>query len=247
MHNAQPCACTCASREAGHSPALHPVHEVLNGRSWPRLSTAEAALFARTAAWLDQTISRPDPRLGRGGDVCPWTRRTLQLGRLFLASIPATEDTCIDTSVLRLLAAFQDFGQQSGGLDTFRAIVAVFPRLAPATADRTIVAAHARLKPAFLRNRMMLGEFYPHCEKPGLHAPDFRPLRSPHPLLVIRAMVEADLAFLTDRDEFLEAYLNAFGEVGRQRLRELLEDPRGRVAPERLAQLRSRTPWPGPP
>ena len=204
------------------------------------LAPAEQALFATTATWLDEYISRPNPALGRSGDVCPWTRRTLQLGRLFLASIQATGEACIDACLLSLLSAFRAMGDETCLFDTFRAIVAVFPQLSPEVGDQVIVATHTRLKPLFLGSQMMLGEFYPSCEKPGLHTPDFRPLYAPHPLLVLRAMVEADLLFLTDRDEFVEAYLQTFGARGLQRLHELLDEPGDRVPPDRVEALRKR-------
>jgi hypothetical protein len=198
------------------------------------------ALFLVTARWLDEVISRPNPALGRAGDVCPWTRRTLQLGRLFLAALPVQQEACIDASVLWLRDAFEALGHARGALDPFRAIVALFPLLAPDAAAASIVSAHARLKPRFLAHGLMLGEFYPDCEKPGLHAADFRPLRAPHALLVIRVMVEADLPFLLDRDEFLDAYLAVFGARGLHNLRQLLAAGGDHVPPGREPALRAR-------
>lgn len=237
MHDAPSRA--CALCDAGHIPALYPASSLPPAECLP-LTAAEMSLFSTTALWLDECVSRPHPGLGRSGDVCPWTRRTLQLGRLYLASVPATQESCLDASLLALLREFSSMRQASCPFDTFRAIVAVFPNLSEDTGDQVIVTAHGRLKPLFLRERAMLGEFYPKCEKPGLHAPDFRPLRSPHPLLVIREMVEADVWFLMDRDEFVESYLDAFGPRGYERLLELLEAPGSRVPPERVIALRQR-------
>ena len=233
----RPCAC-CQTR---HQPKLYTAQEALAGCGEHQpLTAAEIALFGVTARWLDELISRPNPALGRAGDVCPWTRRTLQLGRLFLASIPAREESCIDVSVLWLLEEFKALARADGALDPFRAIVAVFPLLPSESADACIVSAHARLKPSFLRHGLMLGEFYPSCEKPGLRAADFRPLRAPHALLVIRVMVEADLLFLTDRDEFLDAYLAVFGARGRSQLQQLVEQEPERIPPGREHALRAR-------
>jgi hypothetical protein len=58
----------------------------------------------------------------------------------------------------------------------------------------------------------MIGEFHMRTESPGLHNPNFRPLRSPVPMFVLRSMVEADIAFLQDenlhlRIKYLEAYV----------------------------------------
>ena len=222
------------------APALYSAQAILAGEVFPELSDVESEIFSHTAQWLEQSISRPNPELGRLGDVCPWTRRTLQLGRLFVASIASCEPAHVDASLLQLLDTFQSLGGLDGAQDTFRAIVALFPRLEPGAGAAFTVAVHARLKPTFLKHRMMLGEFYPGCPKPGLRNPNFRPLTAPYPLLVMRAMVEPDLWFLTDQDAFVDAYLNAFGERGVDNLRQLLRESAATMDPERVRCLRRR-------
>ncbi|MEO0867043.1 MAG: DUF6875 domain-containing protein, partial [Cyanobacteria bacterium J06642_11] len=78
-----------------------------------------------------------------------------------------------------------------------------------------------RLKPFFVEKRLMLGEFYPGNQSPGLHNPDFRPLQSPVPMLVIRSMTEPDLPFLSRtsdapavRIKFLESYVKQMSILG---------------------------------
>jgi hypothetical protein len=80
-----------------------------------------------------------------------------------------------------------------------------------------------RLKPLFVNDGLMLGEFHELNESPGLHNPDFRPLRSPIPLLAIRRMVYSDIVFLNRpsdpperRIRFLEAYLNPANTLRKQ-------------------------------
>lgn len=214
---------------------LYSVRAVRRGEVFAGLTPAEITLFRSTSRWLEECISRPHPDLGRAGDQCPWTRRTLQLDRLFLTSIRACAPADIDARMLQLLSEFQSLST-SDPLDTFRAVVVVFPHV-EGSGEEVVVTAHRRLKPTFLSHRMMLGEFYPGCPKPGLHNPEFRPLQAPHPVLVIRAMVEPDLWFLTDKDEFVEAYLNAFGDRGYNNLRQLLEQAGGGLDPERRSAL----------
>jgi len=219
------------------APALYSVRAVLRGDVLGELSAEEHSLFQSTARWLDECISRPHPDLGRTGDQCPWTRRTLQLDRLYMASVSSSSPAEVDAQMLGLLSAFHSLCT-ADPLDTFRAIVGVFPGVEN-PGEAFVVAAHRRLKPQFLHQRMMLGEFYPGCPKPGIHNPAFRPLQAPHPVLVIRAMVEPDLCFLTDEDEFVEAYLSAFGQRGYSNLRQLLKQPDARIDPLRRAKLAS--------
>ncbi len=56
----------------------------------------------------------------------------------------------------------------------------------------------------------MIGQFHPRCDNPGLWNTDFRPLRSPLPLLAIRRMVVFDLPFLTEDTGHFEAWLGHF-------------------------------------
>jgi hypothetical protein len=119
---------------------------------------------------------------------------------------------------------------------SFRAIVAVFPDLGH-DVERRVVDAHRRLKPTFLAQRLMLGEFYPSCAKPGLRNPDFRPLVAPWPLLVIRPMVEADVEFLLDADSFVVAYLEAYGRRGVARLANVLQARGPSIGTERVREI----------
>ena len=61
--------------------------------------------------------------------------------------------------------------------------------------------------------QLMLGQFHPlPPAEPGLWNADFRPLRSPVPLLAIRHMVPTDLPFLTSDRRFVESYREVFGD-----------------------------------
>lgn len=188
------------------------------------------------ARWLDQFVSRPHPAVGRTGDVCPWTRRAGELGGIQLTYCLGREPRAIDGLLLQLKSELTagSLGFYEGS--AFRSIVVVFPERGTGV-EQTVVAAHRRLKPAFLAQRLMLGEFFPSCEKPGLHNPAFRPLCAPWPLLVIRPMVEADLEFLLDSDAFIAAYLRAFGRRGARRLAQVLRDRAEALEADRAERL----------
>lgn len=83
----------------------------------------------------------------------------------------------------------------------------------------------------------MLGEFYPTCDKPGLRSKSYRPLRSPVPLLVVRQMIEPDIEFLLDKDEFAEAYLRVHRRRGLERLTRILEQRPAVLPPARVEEL----------
>eukprot|EP00505_MAST-04D_sp_SCG-Rhode-Island_P006597 Stramenopile-MAST_4_protein_6597 len=74
-----------------------------------------------------------------------------------------------------------------------------------------------KLKPEFVANGLMIGEFHKHNNACGLRNPDFYPLRTPSPALAIRRIVPTDLVFLSPskyapelRLKFLTSYLTQF-------------------------------------
>ena len=88
------------------------------------------------------------------------------------------------------------------------------------------------LKREDVRKGLMIGEFHDGPPpKPGLWNPDFRPLRSPVPLLAIRHMVPTDFPFLRDDDTTVAAYLQRFGDRVPTHLREHV-----RAAADRLTR-----------
>jgi hypothetical protein len=210
---------------------------VLAGGLRPELPPDVLGPLQDVARWMEDFLNRPHPMLGRSGEVCPWTKRTIELGKLLLAPIASRDAAEVDDIVLSLLERFWSLEPTRGADAAFRSIVAVFHRLEPETAAPFVVATHQRLKPSFLDRGLMLGEFYPTNPKPGLRNPNFRPLRSPVPLLVIRQMVEPDVEFLLDRDEFIAAYLRTHRGRGRDRLLRVLEQRPSSVSPERVPVL----------
>jgi hypothetical protein len=213
-------------------------HDALLGlEQTPALEPVAARALKETAAWLEHFVSRPHHAVGRPGDVCPWTRRASERRLLLLGSCPHDVPQQADALIVSLMRRFLQDNEALPRIDPSRAIVVVFPEHG-AAAEARVVAIHARLKPLHLSCGLMLGEFFPSCDKRGLHNPDFRPLRSPWPLLVIRPMVEADIAFLWDEDRFAQAYLNVHGERGRLRLLQLIEEPGAAFDATRAQALR---------
>lgn len=217
--------------------SLYDARTVLSKQPLAETSSDAAAALRQVAGWMEEFLNRPHPMLGRSGEVCPWTRRALDIGKLLLAPIASDDPAEVDAIMLTLLERFVSTEPTRGADAAFRSIVCVFHRLDAENEASFTVAAHTRLKPSFLDRGLMLGEFYAACQKPGLRNPAFRPLRSPVPLLVIRQMVEPDVEFLLDRDEFLRAYLRAHGGRGSERLLRVLDQSPSAVASERLPGL----------
>lgn len=203
------------------------VDDAANDPALPRLIAGpvverelpEESPLRRTVTWVREFLARPHPELGRPGPVCPYTPAALNLGTLWLAEVPESDPA--PEKITAIINAYRDrfleIEPKTGNAAINKAFMVVFPNLGPngaATVDRV----QAELKPLFVAVGLMLGEFHATNESPGLRNPEFRPLRSPIPMLAIRYMVESDLPFLKRtidapelRSAFVRSYLRRLG------------------------------------
>ena len=168
--------------------------------------------------WVKNFLGRPHPNLGRPGVVCPFVPHSLKSNSIRLAVIH-TKDLYpeqLEEIVGRYRDIFLEMEVKEGELAINRAFLLIFPDIHIEDAPKLVDSVQQKLKPLFVESGLMIGEFHKRNESPGLHNPNFRPLRSPIPLLAIRFMVEADLPFLNSpadpylRIRYLEAYLKCF-------------------------------------
>ncbi|HEX2202787.1 MAG TPA: hypothetical protein VHG91_05805 [Longimicrobium sp.] len=165
--------------------------------------------------WAKSYLGQPHPELGRSGPVCPFVRPAMGKGTMYFTVWPGADlDPGEVESVVRSYRDwFLELEPREGRDAQYKSINIIFPDLPMAKVGTLIDETQERLKPLYVREGIMIGEFHPGPpDKAGLWNEDFRPLKSPIPLLSIRHMVATDFAFLKDRRDFMEAYLEAFGE-----------------------------------
>lgn len=224
-------------------PALHAADELLSrapsdaplaGRT-----AAETALLVQVARWSQDFLTKPHSELGRSGPVCPYVRASIQEQRFLLTLLrgAATRQHETDVAILELSQQFLQLEPTRGRGAQLKTIVILLPDLQETEAADLVNAIHQRLKPRFLQHGLMLGEFFKTNAKPGLHNPEFRPLQSDTPLLVIRPMVPTDIAFLTDDAVFIRAFLEHFRDRGRAELGDYVDRHQHSLPPARLSLL----------
>ena len=203
-----------APRAGGAATVQPPATRTLLRASQVEKNHDPASPLARTLAWIREFLARPHPQLGRSGPVCPFTPTALNLDTIWFAQI---DDATLELSRMGdLLGEFREHFLQAepraGAEAINKAILIVFPNLGSEAAAIIDDVQHA-LKPRFVEAGLMLGEFHAANQSPGLRNPDFRPLRSPVPMLAIRHIVETDLPFLRRPNEAPErraAYARAY-------------------------------------
>jgi hypothetical protein len=183
----------------------------------------EAEVLTSVLNWVDGFLARPNSQLGRSGKVCPFVPEALYRGSLQMTILRASDAVKNDPAemekvVMSLLDRFLEGEGADAGANIYRSMLIIFPDISAEEAPFLIDATQRKLKAEFVRHGLMLGEFHPLSNQQGLRNPEFRPLRSPIPLLAIRHMVESDIDFLnrphdppSQRIQFLSAYLQTVG------------------------------------
>ena len=165
-------------------------------------SSPEAKLTRVISRWISSYLCQPHSKLGRAGPVCPFTELAVRLRQIWIAIAPKTDDTLDKVAAASLIGRdfFKRAPESKEASRDFKAVLVVFPHLNTPKGHSIIVDVQRSLKPQFVSDGLMFGQFYQRCPEPGLANPIFRPLSSPVPLLAIRYMVESDIAFLRDPD-----------------------------------------------
>ncbi|MEB3357026.1 MAG: hypothetical protein VKK04_09885 [Synechococcales bacterium] len=168
-----------------------------------------------TEKWVRDFLGNPHPELGRPGPVCPFVPRALQQNTVYFSAVPANGGSVDELTALvaTYCHTFLELEPKTGPLSVYKSILLIFPDVETQNAGDLIDVVQQNLKPLFVDQGLMIGEFHGRSNSPGLHNPIFRPLRSPIPMLAIRFMAESDLPFLsrmTDSAELRLRYLRAY-------------------------------------
>jgi len=174
----------------------------------PPLPDADRAALSAFARWAREFLCAPHPEVGRAGPVCPFVAPSLAGGHMWLTATaaPRPDDALLDRALARLRDWFVDDFDD----DPLKTVLVFFPELETAAASELVERTQRRRLADFVDQGLMLGQFYPSCDAPGLWNPRFRPLRSPVPLVGMRHMVPTDLPFLVGEARFFAGYLALF-------------------------------------
>lgn len=215
---------TVDNQSAGVCPVAHDASALT--AMLMRASDVERELAAdaprrQIMQWVREFLARPHSDLGRSGPVCPFAPAAIGMDTIWLAEItdPHIDRAGIERIIAQYREVFLELEPRTGTAAMNKAVMVVFPNLG-ADGARVVDEIQAELKAHFVDVGLMLGEFHATNEAPGLRNPDFRPLRSPIPMLVMRNMVDSDLPFLRRsidppglRSAYLRSFLRRLGSV----------------------------------
>jgi hypothetical protein len=178
---------------------------------------------AEILAWARDFLVSSHPDLGRSGPVCPYTQPSLRKGLFYLASLTDSgsgED--YGAAVEGLRSWYERLSAQLSSSDQeLLTILLALPQL-DFDDSTELDELQRKAKDGFVADGLMIGQFHPVCDEPGLWNHDFKALRAPVPLLAIRKLVVFDLPFVMDTDVHAESYLERFAPDIPTRIRDQL-------------------------
>lgn len=217
--------------------ALREVLSALRGTiELPGVDASDLGVLGEVARWTVNYLCHTHEDLGRSGDVCPYTEVSMREGLLFSAvcHVFDADPRPVMLHVMRqTMKDFESRAPQIGNRASFKAMLVLFPSLEGEWVDDV----QETLSQEFVSRSLMIGEFHAECDKPGLHNQEFKPLRSPVPLLAVRNMMLTDLAFLKGSDFKFQSYLQRFGDQALNAISAYLRAPHDEVTPDVAQRL----------
>lgn len=177
--------------------------------------------LAATADWARSYLCRTHPELGRTGPVCPYAERSMERCLFFFVTcgVRGSEIGQARDLIETYRTWFRRLSPTVGEEALFKTILVIFPEISTDEASESIDVLQKQLKIGFVNEGLMLGQFHELNADPGLWNRNFKPLRSPIPLLAIRHMVPGDFGFMEEKLEYVEAYMRHFSDQVPRRLR----------------------------
>ncbi|MFI5010914.1 MAG: DUF6875 domain-containing protein [Hyphomicrobiales bacterium] len=207
-----------AEREEAGLPLLS-FEEIAKGDFAGKIAPGRAEAFRVLQQWTRSFLMSAHPELGRTGDVCPFTAQGARVGTLRFG---VSEASGRDISRIReeMRGAFEAFEAiaHPRGMGNFRAVIVGFPNCRDEEGLAALAAVQKSMRRLSFRRGRMIGVFHDQTSAPGLWNPEFRPLRSPIPLIAIRALVENDAVFVARHPLLAPTYLRRFRLSGGKRL-----------------------------
>lgn len=188
-------------------------------RSWENSNQKELIGIKN---WISEFLCSPHPSLGREGSVCPFTREAINKDTIFF-SLENSSYLDKESEIKKIADQISLFKKlKINSCDEYKVIINAYPYLDESEYIK-IELIQNELKPLFVEENLMIGQFYPGCREKGLWNDHFYPLDSPISLLAIRNMAITDIAFLISTSSFLDKYLQVFGKKGEEFLLKYME------------------------
>lgn len=184
-----------------------------------RTSAAPGGALASLVDWVAASPMSGHPMRGKAGAVCPFLRQAAHADAFCVGiSEAGPQDEASTFKLVRGL--FDDLYRIPADKErrSLRSIVIGFPNCTSAEGVAMLERINKRHKYYTLARLQMMAFFHANSQTPGLWNPDFRPMRSPFPVVGARFLVEQDAVFAAKYKLMIPTYLMRFGVAGARKL-----------------------------
>ena len=194
---------------------LHLIRELSLLERTGRLPQEDLQALKAVADWTREHVSQPHVHLGRAGTVCPYVPAAIDNDSLWLAvehihHLSEAQAADLMNQYKDLFRDLEPRQEEEPEKAEKKTILVVFPGLPEDKLADFLEAIQRPLRDEFVREGLMLGEFHQLSQGRALHNKEFRPFRSPVPMLTIRHMVQSDWLFLSGNPEWTRAWFDRF-------------------------------------
>ena len=184
-----------------------------------KTSAEPGGALARLVDWVAASPMSGHPMRGKPGAVCPFLRQAVHADALCVGvsqAGPQDEDAAFE----QVRGLFGDLHRIPADRErrALRSIVIGFPNCAGPEGVAMLECIYKRHKYFTLARLQMIAFFHADCETPGLWNPEFKPMRSPFPVIGARYLVEQDAVFAAKYKLMVPTYLMRFGIPGARKL-----------------------------
>jgi hypothetical protein len=211
------------SREISNPPhadtTLLSIKQLSGGTASAAADPELLPVYLSIAQWIRSYLMRPHPDLGRSGDVCPFTTQAFRLDTIRIG-VSRARDSDIASIKRCMRHCFRQFALMPclPSMRHFRTIIVGFPELDSPAGLASLKRIQRQLNLYCLLHGLMLARFHAGSDDPGLWNPQFKPLRSPIPLMVIRQLVKEDAPFAIRHPLLIPTYIWNYSLAAPRRL-----------------------------
>lgn len=168
--------------------------------TWWAIGEAEAVLGPTgrdLIRWIRETISKPNPALGRPGPMCPYVPAALRNQVLF-GVIAEPDQEVLEVLYAQSERFISDSLAVPDSAAELKSVLVLFPGRDGVDLRAAVDIAKARL----IEVGLTCGEFYPDSEDRSARTEVVRVARAPVPLIAIRFLTPHDELFLGSHPEY---------------------------------------------
>ncbi|HEV7690690.1 MAG TPA: hypothetical protein VGO52_07710 [Hyphomonadaceae bacterium] len=184
-----------------------------------RTSAAPGGALARLVDWVAASPMSGHPMRGKAGAVCPFLRQAAHADAFCVGiSEAGPQDEAATFKLVRGL--FDELYRIPADSErkSLRSAVIGLPNCTGPEGVAMLERINKRHKYYTLARMQMIAFFHADSQTPGLWNPDFKPMRSPFPVIGARFLVEQDAVFAAKYKLMIPTYLMRFGVPGARKL-----------------------------